>query len=62
MVQVAAAAGHLEAMLLLAEAGVSWRLPRGMSSHLDAANLYASKVPGCRVSERASYPCNFQVF
>jgi hypothetical protein len=50
MVQMAAVEGHLEAMLLLAEAGVAWRGLRGMSSQKDAASLYATKVPGCKVS------------
>jgi hypothetical protein len=60
MVQMAAVGGHLEAMLLLAEAGVAWRGSRGMSSQKDAASLYAIKVPGCRVSECPNYlKCDF---
>jgi hypothetical protein len=49
MVQVAATGGHLDAMLLLADAGAAWRLPRGNSSWPDAAQLYTKKVPGCKV-------------
>jgi hypothetical protein len=51
MVQVAAAGGHLEAMLLLAEAGAAWKQQRGATGCPDAVHLYATKVPGCKVGD-----------